>query len=125
MSTNPFCAIKEKLSVVVNYDDQQEFNWPLTCQFKKSIVEPSALHACQTMGRPNETADGVLGNLLLQLGSTEMTDTYCPKGFIMDVRQASMGATHWYQFLHPPGTACILHQNATVQGWTMDPMISP
>lgn len=85
---------------------------------------PACVYACQTMGRhaPNETADGVL---LLQLGSTERTDAYCPKGFIIDVRQASMGASHWYQFLHPPQTACILHQNATVQGWTMDPTISP
>lgn len=31
-----------------------------------------------------------------------------PRGDLLDLYQASMGASQWYQFLYPPGTACLL-----------------
>lgn len=31
-----------------------------------------------------------------------------PRGVLLDLGQACVRASQWYQFLHPPGAACIL-----------------
>ncbi|KAI4871830.1 hypothetical protein NFI96_016388, partial [Prochilodus magdalenae] len=104
------------------------------CQSSSTVLATawSAVHLmmCTSGHAPNETTDGVLGDLLSDLDQVilELLDSLkcnlavldgskqCPKGVLLDLGQASRGASHWYPFLYPPRTACKLSSHEARQG---------
>lgn len=104
---------------------QPKFHCSNSKWYSVVCMAPTCLYACLiTLGHdPYDMTRGVKDCLLpdpdqsftelLKIlrgnpADVRWSKTWCPRDFLLDLGQASVDASQWYQFLHPLGTASIL-----------------